>query len=246
LSPGWRTAKRNWLSSWRHRAKWQFASLVCSVSPSISQRCGAALIKLGCNSGHGRAAGQNGFKLSVFGVDPAADYDALTKEARGRRVFPTSPERSLLLAKPTAQVPHGGGQRLTANTPDFEVLHQWIRQGMPRGREDAPTLVSLRVIPGERVLTFGDRQQILATAVFSDGQERDVTALAGYSSNATHVADVERGGLVRSGQIPGEAAITVSYMGQVAAAKVLIPRPDAPQQFPELPVPPDRFLVWRG
>jgi hypothetical protein len=205
------------------------------------------LSKLGCNSGgcHGRAAGQNGFKLSVFGFDPIADYDALTKEARGRRIFPTSAARSLFLAKPTGQVPHGGGQRLSADSPDYDILHQWIRQGMPRGQAGAPTLVSLRVSPGERVLVFGDRQQILATAVYSDGQERDVTALAGYSSNATHVADVERGGLVRSGQIPGEAAITVSYMGQVAAAKVLIPRPDSPPTFPELPVrSPIDSLVW--
>ncbi len=203
--------------------------------------------KLGCNSGgcHGRAAGQNGFKLSVFGFDPAADFDALTKEARGRRIFPNSPQHSLLLAKPTAQLPHGGGQRMTADSPDYEVLSQWIRQGMPRGREDSPTLVSLRVIPGERVLTFGDRQQIVATAIYSGGQERDVTALAGYSSNATHVADVERSGVVHSGQIPGEAAITVGYMGQVAAVKVLIPRPGAPENYPELPVrSPIDSLVW--
>src|SRR5437773_199525 len=38
--------------------------------------------KLGCNSGgcHGKQSGQNGFRLSVFGFDPKADYDALTKE----------------------------------------------------------------------------------------------------------------------------------------------------------------------
>ena len=54
--------------------------------------------KLGCNSGgcHGKASGQNGFKLSVFGFDPAADYSALVKEGRGRRLFPASPDQSLL------------------------------------------------------------------------------------------------------------------------------------------------------
>ena len=37
------------------------------------------LSKAGCNSGgcHGKAEGQNGFKLSVFGYDPVADYQAL-------------------------------------------------------------------------------------------------------------------------------------------------------------------------
>src|SRR5205814_9811480 len=130
--------------------------------------------KLGCNSGgcHGRAAGQNGFKLSVFGFDPAGDYDALAKQGRGRRILPASPQHSLLLAKPTARLPHGGGMRLAEGSPDHELLVQWIRQGMPWGRADSPTLKALRVSPAERVLGTSDRQQILATAIFSDGQER--------------------------------------------------------------------------
>src|SRR5205823_3594407 len=72
------------------------------------------LSKLGCNSGgcHGKASGQNGFKLSVFGFDPEADYNAIVKEARGRRVFPAAAEHSLILLKPTGKVAHGGGRRL--------------------------------------------------------------------------------------------------------------------------------------
>ena len=52
------------------------------------------LSRHGCNAGgcHGKASGQNGFKLSLFGFDPAFDYDALVKEGRGRRVFPAAPE----------------------------------------------------------------------------------------------------------------------------------------------------------
>src|SRR5438876_7672136 len=59
--------------------------------------------KLGCNAGgcHGKASGQNGFKLSLLGFEPEVDYNALVKEARGRRVFPAAPEHSLLLLKPT-------------------------------------------------------------------------------------------------------------------------------------------------
>jgi hypothetical protein len=203
--------------------------------------------KLGCNSGgcHGRAAGQNGFKLSVFGFDPAADYDALTKEGRGRRIVPASPTQSLLLAKPSALLPHGGGMRLAAESPDYELLVQWIRQGMPWGEPSAPTLVGLRVSPVERVLDIQSQQQILATAVYSDGQERDVTAAAGYGSNAAHIAEVDHGGVIRTGTFPGQAAVTVAYMGQVAAVKVLVPRPDAPDVFPTMPVrSPIDQLVW--
>ncbi len=194
--------------------------------------------KLGCNSGgcHGRAAGQNGFKLSVFGFDPAGDYDALIKEGRGRRILPSSPEHSLLLAKPTARLPHGGGQRLAEGSPDHELLVQWIRQGMPWGQADSPTLKSLRISPTERVLGINDRQQILATAIYSDGQERDITAAASYASNATQVVEVEQGGVLRSGTLPGQAAVTVAYMGQVAAVKVVIPRPGISADLPVLPV----------
>jgi hypothetical protein len=72
------------------------------------------LSRLGCNAGgcHGKASGQNGFKLSLFGFDAAFDHAAITKEARGRRVFPAAPDHSLLLLKATGQVPHGGGKRM--------------------------------------------------------------------------------------------------------------------------------------
>ena len=113
--------------------------------------------KLGCNSAgcHGKASGQNGFKLSVFGFDPGADYDALVREARGRRVFPVSPRRSLLLLKPTGQLAHGGGRRLEVGSPDYDLLLHWLEQGTPVGRADAPRPVALRVSPANRVLTAG-------------------------------------------------------------------------------------------
>jgi hypothetical protein len=196
------------------------------------------LSKLGCNGGgcHGKASGQNGFKLSVFGFDPRADYDALVKEARGRRVFPAAPEASLLLTKPTGRVPHGGGRRLDPGSPDYDLLRAWVGQGTPAGRPDAPRVVSLRVSPAERLLGFGADQQVLATAVFSDGGLRDVTAAASYAGNADHVAQVDRGGRIRTGRAPGEAAVTVQYAGHVAAVLVRVPRPGAPDPYPALPV----------
>src|SRR5258708_516238 len=72
------------------------------------------LTRLGCNGGgcHGKATGQNGFKLSLLGFEPELDYESLVNESRGRRVIPTAPERSILLLKATARMPHGGGRRL--------------------------------------------------------------------------------------------------------------------------------------
>ena len=72
------------------------------------------LTKLGCNGGgcHGKATGQNGFKLSLLGFEPDQDYESLVTEGRGRRVSQTAPDSSLLLTKATSRVPHGGGRRL--------------------------------------------------------------------------------------------------------------------------------------
>ena len=72
------------------------------------------------------AEGQNGFKLSVFGFDPEADFAALTKEARGRRVFLGAPERSLLLTKVSGGTGHGGGMRIARGSKEYDLLRGWI------------------------------------------------------------------------------------------------------------------------
>lgn len=72
------------------------------------------LTRYGCNAGacHGKALGQNGFKLSLLGFDPQSDYEQIVRASRGRRVFPAAPDHSLLLLKPMGRLPHGGGVRL--------------------------------------------------------------------------------------------------------------------------------------
>src|SRR6266404_7448954 len=62
----------------------------------------AILSKAGCNLGacHGNQNGKGGFKLSLRGQDPAADYAALTRQADQRRVNLLEPEASLILQKP--------------------------------------------------------------------------------------------------------------------------------------------------
>ena len=89
------------------------------------------LTKHACNSGgcHGKAAGQNGFKLSLLGFEPEADYLAIVKEARGRRIFPANAGHSLLLLKATGQTPHGGGRRLDeAGDDSFDVAQPSLRR----------------------------------------------------------------------------------------------------------------------
>ena len=196
------------------------------------------LTKAGCNGGgcHGKATGQNGFKLSVFGFDPPGDYEALVRHSRGRRVSAASPDRSLLLLKATARTPHGGGQRLEFASQEYEVVQEWMRQGLPFDTDDEISLTTVEVSPTNRVLGFEAQQQLRATAIYSDNSRRDVTGTAIYTSNAATIADADERGIVRTGNRPGEAAITISYMGHVAVTLIQVPRPDRPREFPELPV----------
>ena len=77
-------------------------------TPSFENDIEPLLARFSCNTSgcHGKAEGQNGFKLSVFGFDPDADYRAIVSEARGRRVLLPSADRSLLLLKASGGVPH--------------------------------------------------------------------------------------------------------------------------------------------
>ncbi|HEV7226735.1 MAG TPA: DUF1549 domain-containing protein, partial [Pirellulales bacterium] len=199
------------------------------------------LSRLGCNSGgcHGKATGQNGFKLSLFGFDPEFDYDAIALAARGRRVFPASPEESLLLRKATGTAPHGGGQRLEKTSDPYRLFVRWIEQGLPRSSADAPAVVKLSVEPAQRILHAGDRQQVAVTAEYSDGSRRDVTREAQYASNLDLVAAVDDRGLVRCGEQTGEAAIMVRYMGQVAVF-----RAEAPHGAPSADAPEFRIVNY--
>jgi hypothetical protein len=181
--------------------------------------------KLGCNAGgcHGKASGQNGFRLSLLGFEPALDYETLVKEGRGRRVFPAAPEASLLLVKATAQVPHGGGRRLEPDSHEYRLIRRWIATGMPVGKPTDPTVVKIAVYPGERVLPRESAQQVVVTAHYTDGSTEDVTRWAQYQSNETEVAGVEPGGRVETRRLAGQAAIMARYQGQVAVFRATVP-----------------------
>jgi hypothetical protein len=193
--------------------------------------------RFGCNASgcHGKAEGQNGFKLSVFGFDPAADYAALTKEARGRRVFPAAPEHSLLLAKPAGRVPHGGGVRLRRGSAEYETLRGWIAAGLPFGDPADPKVVSIRVEPRQRLLAMRGEQQLRVVARYSDGREADVTPHAKFQSNNDGLAAVSADGLVTAGDSPGDVAVMAGFMNAVDTFRALVPRPGRIDPYPALP-----------
>ncbi|HEY2251338.1 MAG TPA: hypothetical protein VGH74_09770, partial [Planctomycetaceae bacterium] len=162
------------------------------------------LSKFGCNTSgcHGKAEGQNWFKLSVFGFDPAADYAALTQEGRGRRVVPSVPERSLLLTKASGGIPHGGGVRIPRSSDEYRTLSDWIEAGIDFGSPDDPRVVSIAVTPRERELNAGVTQPLRVTATLSNGQILDVTRHAKFQSNNEGLAAVDERGVVTAGKVP--------------------------------------------
>lgn len=181
--------------------------------------------KSGCNSGgcHGKASGQNGFRLSLLGFEPQEDFEYLVIEGRGRRLFPAAPDRSLLLLKATAAVPHGGGLRVDRNSPAFDLLSRWIRQGMPYGGPNDASVVRIQVLPAHRLMSRHQEQQLLVTAAYSDGSSKDVTRLCQYESNQKELAEASPSGLVRVGERSGQSAVMVRFQDQVAVFRVTVP-----------------------
>ncbi len=183
------------------------------------------LTKAGCNAGvcHAKAGGgQNGFQLSLLGFEPQEDYDYLTRQGRGRRLFPAAPDHSLILLKASAQVPHGGGVRLEKDSQGYGVLRSWIQQGTPYGGDQA-TLSSILIQPDRGVLPPGAEQQLKTIAHFSDGSTRDVSSLALYESNDSAMAEVDDSGLVKAAELPGKFSIMVRYQGKVSVFSGAVP-----------------------
>jgi hypothetical protein len=194
------------------------------------------LNRFSCNSSgcHAQAEGQNGFKLSVFGFDVAGDHNALTKEARGRRIFPAAPEASLFVAKPVGDKPHGGGVKIRKDSSEYQTMLGWIRAGAPLGDADAPSVVTIRVEPAERLMVVKGKQQLRVIATYSDGAERDVTHHSRFQTNAEGAAAVSPDGLVSVGATPGEFAVMAHYTGAVSTFRALVPRTEAVASYPKI------------
>ena len=203
-----------------------------------------------CNSGacHGKASGQNGFMMSLLGFDADLDFQSLVLDSLGRRVFPAAPARSLLLQKPTATLPHGGGKRFEVGSFEYNLLTRWINQGFPRNTASTPTLEKVTVEPQERLLIFHEEQQLCVTAHYSDGSRRDVTHLAAFMSSESAIVEVDHDGLLKAGPIPGESAIMTRYSGQIAICRTLIPLPEKVPAGFYAKLPRHNFiddLVWK-
>jgi hypothetical protein len=185
------------------------------------------LNKVGCTSGtcHGAAKGKNGFKLSLRGYDPEFDYQALLYDLSGRRFNRSDPGRSLMLAKPTQEVAHGGGLRIEPGSKYYTTIYNWIAQGVPFGDPAKDRVDRVEMQPADvEMAKPGVEQQIKVIAHYLDGGVRDVTKEAVIASNIPDTADVSAEAVVKGARI-GEATMLVRYEGKFGTVPVTVLNP---------------------
>ena len=186
------------------------------------------LAKMGCNVGacHGSFQGKGGFTLSLFGYDQTMDYLALTRDGMGRRVSRSDPDRSLVLLKATAQVPHGGGKRFDKQSWQHAVFREWIAQGCPR-EAGSGAVAHIEVTPQEH--SFGGPGENIPLSVnvtFRDGTRADVTPFCDFRVKDDSIALVNNQGEVLALK-PGDTPVVITYGGNLTTARVLVPIPRA-------------------
>lgn len=198
-------------------------------------------LRAGCNSGgcHGSSRGKDGFSLSLFGFDPASDYQRLTRELVGRRINFALPEESLLLTKSTAGAPHTGGKRFEPDSVYYEKLLAWIEKGAPNDLVGAPTVAAVRLYPPAAALeSGGGKQQFVAVAEYSNGATRDVTNLAVFLSSNDASAAIDADGMVTTDS-RGEAFVMARFDTHTVGSQVLslppgagfVPSDEAPANY---------------
>jgi hypothetical protein len=196
------------------------------------------LSRAGCNAGgcHGRADGQNGFHLSIFGYDPAGDFADLTRNGGGRRVSRMTPASSLLLLKASGSMPHVGGPRIAPGSADYRRLEAWIVDGAPmtRGKTHG-ALTDVRVEPAEVRLDEPGARQLRVIATYADGHQRDVTRHAVTKTLDDSAATIDGKGKVTLLR-RAETDLVVRYGSLVVSARVgTVINPDLKYDFAARP-----------
>ena len=198
-----------------------------SAPPSFDAEIIPILTKAGCNSGecHGAAAGRSGFRLSLLGADPDADFESIAFERDSRRVNQATPRLSLLFKKPTGEMDHGGDVVLDPDGEHANRMLQWISSGSPRG--DRRRLTRLIVSPHEQWIEHVPATiAVHATAVFNDGTRRDVTGLTVFSSADPDAIAFDADAGTATVQRRGQHTVIARFMDQISTLQWTVPMGD--------------------
>lgn len=186
--------------------------------------CMPIFMRGGCNQGgcHGAARGKDGFRTSLFGMDPAGDFLRITREMPGRRINLAIPEESALIEKSVGAVPHSGNQCFEPDSVYNKTLIEWISNGAQDDKPDVAKCTGIEIFPKQFVMEGkAATQQITVRATYSDGTDRDVTNLALFMSNNDPTAAIDKSGLVTSGD-RGEAFMLARFDVYSIVSQVLV------------------------
>lgn len=202
----------------------RYQSAEASETPDFQRHVAPLMGRLGCNgrSCHGSFQGRGGFRLSLFGFDFKFDHESLVG-GESPRVNREQPDESLLIAKPTDEDNHEGGQRYAKGSWQHHVFKKWIAEGATFEATKVQVLKSLEVAPAEVVSArAGEAVQFKAIAVWSDGTREDVTPLCRFQSNDDQVARIDENGKLTTGEV-GDTHVVVFYDNAVVPIAVLRP-----------------------
>ena len=196
-------------------------------------------MRSGCNQGgcHGAARGKDGFRLSLFGFDPDGDHFRLTRELHGRRINLAEPKASLLLEKADGSVPHTGGKKFAAGDQYHAAILRWLEADAPLDPPAVAVPVGLEVFPPNAVLDGKDsKQRLIVRAKYSDGTDRDVTALTLFMTNNETSAKIapDGDGVVTAGE-RGEAFIMARFHTYTVGVPFITLPKGQPFAWPNVP-----------
>jgi hypothetical protein len=213
-------------------ATWNGMSASASIENSNSQQprpisferdVMPVLTKVGCNTGscHGAARGKDGFRLSLFGYDPAGDYQRITREIGIRRINLAVPEQSLILLKAVGAVQHSGGKKIEPGSQHYQTLLTWLKNGAPIDATRPPAVTKVDLYPTQAVIEGeANKQRLVAVATYADGTQRDVWDLAAFTTNNERTAAVAMDGVITSG-VRGEAFVMARFDTHTVGTQVL-------------------------
>ena len=214
-----------------------FVPMAAAEGPSFANDIVPILTRSGCaNSNcHGSIRGQAGFKLSLFGYEPELDYAAIVNDANGRRIDRADPARSLILAKPTFAIPHGGGERFKTGSLEYNGLLEWIKSGASFDTPGAPRLQEIKVTPAEMLITgINSRASVSVAGSYTDGSTVDLTKKVQYTANDESVIEINAAGEMRTLRA-GETAVMVRTLGKAVAVRVEVVAKPPMGKYPETP-----------
>jgi hypothetical protein len=191
---------------------------------NFERHVASLLGRMGCNAGscHGSFQGKGGFYLSLFGYSPEKDFFSIARDGMGRRINLEEPDRSLILLKATAQVPHEGGKRFAKDSWPYQVFRDWIAQGA-KTSYGSGAVKKMEVGPAEhRFAKPGESVQLRVFIEFADGSREEMTPFCDFRVKDDFLAEVSPTGVVTSMR-PGDTAIIVSYRGNLITSRALVP-----------------------